>query len=427
MILPNGITPYPHQLEAAREALAERRSINAFEVGLGKTLTALLVFMIYRKQTSGKAIVVCPPSLMENWQREANKLVDLDVYSAGKVPSPDDIDGRYFLVADEAHYYQNITSQRTRKMLELSNAADGCIMMTATPIRNYPANIFPLLKIIGHPLGNNFELFKRNYCDGRYAGSSNLIELNSRIHRSLTLGSKEDFLELPSFERKMLPVKFTGAAQIIFDAAFHEMRELYRARVRSGEVSTKGFHIVLLNHLRQAAALGKTFAAAKVAKRALEMNKQVVIFTNFVKAARYLERHLYEAGVSSLTGSVPKSQRQKLVDDFQSGVNHVFTMTRAGSAGINLQEGTVFISIDRTWSPFDMIQAEGRIHRNGQDEPCYSVWLQDSIIDPFLDRMMLRKYRVARLVLYGRADTMEGVGDPGIWAETLSNFLFEYR
>jgi hypothetical protein len=52
--------------------------------------------------------------------------------------------------------------------------------------------------------------------------------------------------------------------------------------------------------------------------------------------------------------------------------------------------------------------------------------LQDSIIDPFLDRMMLRKYKTARMVLYGTADTMAGVGDPGVWAETLSNFLFGY-
>jgi SNF2 family DNA or RNA helicase len=426
MQLPNGITPYDHQLDGAREALQQRRSINAFDVGLGKTLTSMIAMMEYQKHTGGKALVVCPPSLITNWQREARGLLELDVRSAGKVPLPDDINGRYFLVADEAHYYQNITSQRTQRMIQLASGADGCLLMTATPIRNYPANIFPLLKIINHPLGSNFEAFKRNFCGGKYSGSTNLLQLHGEIQASLTLGSKDDFLDLPSFTRKMIKVDFDGAAQIIFNAAFHEMRNLYRERVRSGEVSSKGFYIVLLNHLRQAAALGKTFRAARITKKALEAGHQVVVFTNFVKAARYLERHLHEAGVSTLIGSVPKARRQKLIDDFQDGVNHVFAMTRAGSAGINLQEGTVFISVDRTWSPFDMIQAEGRIHRNGQDEPCYSLWLQDSIIDPFLDRMMLRKYKTARMVLYGTADTMEGVGDPGVWAETLSNFLFGY-
>jgi hypothetical protein len=74
-----------------------------------------------------------------------------------------------------------------------------------------------------------------------------------------------------------------------------------------------------------------------------------------------------------------------------------------------------------------MVQAEGRIHRNGQQNPCYSIWLQDEVIDPFLDRMMLRKYRIARTILYGQADDMEGVGDPGAWAERLANFIFGYR
>jgi SNF2 family DNA or RNA helicase len=356
MILPNGISPYPHQLDGAKEAILARRSINAFDVGLGKTLTAMLVMMQYQRDINGRAVVVCPPSLIANWQRESHELLNLDVRSAGKVPLPNDIDGRYFLVADEAHYYQNITSQRTQRMIQLANEADGCLMMTATPIRNYPANIFPLLKIIQHPLGNNFEAFKRNFCGGKYSGSTNLLQLHAEIQASLTLGSKDDFLDLPPFTRNMIKVDFNGAAQIIFNAAFHEMRNLYRERVRSGEVSSKGFYIVLLNHLRQAAALGKTFRAAKIAKKALQNGHQVVIFTNFVKAARYLERHLYEAGVSTLIGAVPKAQRQKLIDDFQEGVNHVFAMTRAGSAGINLQEGTVFISVDRTWSPFDMIR-----------------------------------------------------------------------
>ncbi len=74
-----------------------------------------------------------------------------------------------------------------------------------------------------------------------------------------------------------------------------------------------------------------------------------------------------------------------------------------------------------------MIQAEGRIHRNGQNNKCYSIWIQDQVIDPYLDHMMLRKYRVAREVLYGTIDTMDGIGDPGSWARDLSNFIFDYK
>ena len=74
-----------------------------------------------------------------------------------------------------------------------------------------------------------------------------------------------------------------------------------------------------------------------------------------------------------------------------------------------------------------MIQAEGRIYRNGQHKPCRSLWLQDKVIDPYLDRMMLRKYRVARMALAGTVDTLDGVGDPGMWADNLRNFIFGYE
>jgi hypothetical protein len=354
-------------------------------------------------------------------------LIDPIICSSGKIPSPDDFTERFYLIADEAHYYQNIDSKRTQKMLALTDKSDGTLLMTATPIRNYPSNIFPLLKMLHHPLGNNYAEFERRYCNSKPSGSSNLIELHSRMSASLILGSKGEYLDLPVFQRIMSPVPMVGAGKIIFEATMRRMVEAYKQRIASREISNKGWCIVLLNHLRMATALGKSIEAVRIAKKALGYGHQVVIFTNFIKSARYIEHNLAESGVSALLGSTPKAQRQGLVDDFQEGESRFFVMTRAGSAGINLQQGTVFISVDRTWSPFDMVQAEGRIHRNGQNNPCYSIWLQDAIIDPFLDRMMLKKYRVARTALYGHADEMEGVGDPGAWAESLANFIFGYR
>ena len=430
-VLPNGMMPYTHQFDAARAALHNRRTILAFDVGVGKTLTSILTARAYQNLTGGNVAVVAPASLQTNWQRETDGLLDASIHSAGKVPNADDFGTRpFFLIADEAHYYQDPSSKRTQKMIALSRAAQGCMMLTATPIRNYPANLFPLLKIAHHPLGNNFEAYKRRFCDGKFAGSSNLKSLHGQIQNSIIMGSKEEYLDLPKFTRIQHKVEFWGAAKILFEDAMRKSREEYRQRIKSGEISEGGFHIVLLNHLRQAAAKGKSMYAAELAMKALANGHQVVIFTGYKSSARYLERYVdgrmqYEAHL--LDGSVPKSKRQGLVDDFQNGDAQVFIMTKAGSAGLNLQKGTVFISVDRTWSPFDMIQAEGRIHRNGQNNPCYSIWLQDEVIDPWLDHMMLRKYRVAREVLMGRHETMDGIGDPGSWAKDLSRFLFEYK
>ncbi len=425
--LPNGLIPYPHQLEAAQVSIHQQRSLNAFEVGLGKTLTAILVGRVYKRTTDNDIVVVAPASLQENWRRELDGVLDARICSAGKIPLPGDFPRPFFLIVDEAHYYQNIESKRTKAMIALASASQGNMLLTATPIRNYPSNLFPLLRIIGHPLGYDYVRFVSKYCGGKIAGSSNLINLHSRIQTSVTTGSKEDYLDLPTFTRIMKKVKFYGMAQIIFNKAIREMRAEYKARVKSGQISNRGFHIVILNHLRHAASMSKAVHAVKIAEKALEHDHNVVIFTGFNSSARYINRWLSEHGTRLLNGAVPKHKRQRLVDDFQEDIADVFIMTKAGSAGLNLQRGTVFISVDRTWSPYDMIQAEGRIHRNGQNNKCYSIWIQDEVIDPYLDHMMLRKYRVAREVLYGTIDTMDGIGDPGSWARDLNNFIFDYK
>ena len=425
--LPNGMVPYAHQIEAARIALHNKKSLNAFEVGLGKTLTAILTARAYKRLTDNDIVIVAPASLQTNWEREIEGLMDAHICSAGKIPVPDDFTKPFFLIVDEAHYYQNIDSKRTQAILNLSEVAQGCILLTATPIRNYPSNLFPLLKIIGHPLGNNYLSYINRYCAGKVSGSSNLMELHAKVQTSIITGSKEDYLELPSFTRTLVKPKFYGLAQIIFNKAFREMKEEYRARVESGEISNKSFHIVILNHLRHAASKAKAVESVKVATKALENDHNVVIFTGFNSSAHYITRWLGEHGSRLLNGAVPKHHRQKLVDDFQEDRADVFVMTKAGSAGLNLQRGTIFISVDRTWSPFDMVQAEGRIHRHGQTKKCYSIWVQDEIIDPYLDHMMLRKYNTARQVLYGTVDTMEGIGNPGSWAKDLNNFIFQHK
>ena len=428
-VLPNGMMPYDHQFDAAVAALHNRRTILAFDVGVGKTLTSILVARAYQQQTGGKVVAVVPASLIENWERETDGLLDISIHSAGVVPKPEDFGSdRFFLIGDEAHYYQDMSSKRTKQMVRLSNAAQGVILPTATPIRNYPANIFPLLKMVQHPLGKNFEAFKRQYCGGKFAGSSNLKQLHSETQNSIILGSKEDYLDLPPFKRVQRKVAMTGEPERLFYSLMAKSREQYRERVESGEISKGGFHIVLLNHLRQAASKGKSIHAAALAVGAINNGHQVAIFTGFNESANYILKYIkMHTDAVLLNGAVPKGKRQGLVDQFQDGEVEAFIMTRAGSAGLNLQKGTIFISVDRTWSPFDMIQAEGRIHRNGQNKPCYSIWLQDEVIDPWLDHMMLRKYRVAREVLSGKHETMDGVGKPAEWAKDLSRFLFAYK
>lgn len=426
--LPNGIKPYTHQLSAANRIVAERKLLLSFDVGGGKTLTAILAGMGYQALTGGKVAVVAPASLQVNWSREIGDLMDVSLHSAGKIPQVDDFgSNRFFLILDEAHYYQNPRSQRTAAVQALADGADGVLPMTATPIRNYPSNMFPLLRLIDHPLGNSFPRYKERFCDDKLSGSSNLMELSRLIQSKLIIAEKEDLTDLPPFRRVTKKVQFDAVGKLLFQKTFRKLKNDYIDRMKSGDVSERGWYIVMINHLRLATAKAKAIYATKLAKKAVANGHQVVIFTNFYASANYINRWCQNEEAVLLTGGVTKPKRQALVDEFQAERAKVFVMTRAGTDGINLQKGTISISVDRTWSPFDMIQFEGRTHRNGQMNPCVSIWLQDNIVDPYIDNKMMNKYRVARQVLHGTIDDMDGVGSPADWAETLARYLFKEK
>lgn len=426
--LPNGMSPYQHQIDAADRIMAEREILLSFDVGGGKTLTALLSGMGYNKLTGGKVVAVVPASLVEGWKRSAHGLIDLDIHSSGKIPRPNDYGSeKFFLILDEAHQYQNPQSKRTGAIQELAFQAQGVLPMTATPIRNYPSNLFPLLRLVGHPLGLSWKLYKETYCDNKHNGSSNLMELSRRIQNKLIIAEKEDLTDLPPFTRITKKVRFDTVGKLVFQSTFDKMKKEYIERVKSGEVSERGWYIVMINNLRVATAKAKAIYAVGLAKKAVDNGHQVAVFTNFKASANYIDRFCEEDNSVLLTGEVTKRNRQKMVDQFQSEESKIFVMTRAGTDGLNLQKGTISIMVDRTWSPFDAIQFEGRTHRNGQTKPCTSIWLQDNIVDPYIDAMMLRKYRVARQVLHGTIDRMDGVGAPADWAETLARYIFKEK
>lgn len=426
--LPNGIQPYKHQIDAANQILNEKSLLLSFDVGGGKTLTAIMAGMGYQALTGGKVVAVVPASVMTNWKRSLDGLADFSVHSSGKIPLPDDFGSdSFFLILDEAHQYQNIDSKRTNAVLALASHAQGTLPLTATPVRNYPSNLFPLLKIIGHRLGNHYGDYENKYCDGKISGSSNLRELSRLIQNKIIIADKEDLNDLPPFTRITKRVSFDTVGKLVFEETYYKLKNDYIERMKSGEVAERAWYIVMINALRLATAKAKAIYAARLANKAVYNGHQVAIFTNFRASASYIHRWCQDNDSLLLTGDVSKSNRQKMVDEFQDGRSKVFVVTRAGTDGINLQKGTMAISVDRTWSPFDMIQFEGRIHRNGQDKPCISIWLQDGIVDPYIDHMMLRKYRVAREALRGTIDTMEGVGAPADWAQTLADHLFKEK
>ena len=119
--LPNGWTLFQHQKDAVVDCIKLGRAIMAFDMGLGKTLIALIWAKAVATVVPGCAtVVIVPCTLIEVWRREATMLgfdvyglgtlasrFSITIHSCAKIPTPAEIGRRkYLLIADEAHAMQ---------------------------------------------------------------------------------------------------------------------------------------------------------------------------------------------------------------------------------------------------------------------------------------------------------------------------------
>ena len=405
--LPDGRTPMHHQQTAAAQIAAHKYKILADDMGLGKTLTALLA----ARAIGHPVHVLCPPSLRDNWIREAAGAgMTIQVHSWGKVPRT--LPSPYTLIADEAHYAQSgKKSQRGANFLAIADDADAVICATGTPMRNgRPSNIWPLLRAVRCPIASNRAWFERRYCDAKptrftqwdATGSSNEAELHERMAPYTIRRTKADCLDLPPKTRIPRPVEQTAEAASIYAATFSRLMQEHEARIAQGLILGDAHAFVAFSAARHAASIAKVTAACELVDEILEQGGSVVVFTEFRASAGTIAGQ-YAATSCLLTGDTPTDERIRLVDDFQSGRRRVFVSTiRAGGVGITLTKAETVILLDRPLTPGDTEQAEDRLHRIGQRSAVTAVWLQWGDVDKVNDARLDAKTDVIEVVVNGR-------------------------
>ncbi|XP_032323934.1 DNA repair and recombination protein RAD54B isoform X2 [Camelus ferus] len=104
--------------------------------------------------------------------------------------------------------------------------------------------------------------------------------------------------------------------------------------------------------------------------------EKVVLVSNYTKTLDILQevckRHRYAC--TRLDGQTPISQRQQIVDGFNSKYSSDFIFllsSKAGGVGLNLIGGSHLILYDIDWNPATDIQAMSRVWRDGQKHPVH--------------------------------------------------------
>ncbi|OIK05900.1 DEAD/DEAH box helicase [Streptomyces monashensis] len=390
----------------------------ADDMGLGKTIT-LLALHLHRQSdpaTAGPTLVVCPASLLGNWQREAARFAPLTPvrrYHGGDRHLKDLAGDEIVLVtygvlrrdrevlaetawslvaADEAQHVKNPYAVTARELRALP--ARARVALTGTPVENNLSELWALLDWTTPGLLGTLAAFRDRHARAIEAGEDpEAAELLSRLVRPFLLRRKKSdpgiAPELPPKTETDHVVPLTAEQTSLYEA---QVRETMAKIAESEGIARRGLVLKLLtalkqicNHpaqylkehsLRQSTPLrgrsGKLDLLDELLDTITAEGESVLVFTQYKQMAALLEKHLAERGVPALFlhGATPVARREEMVDRFQRGEVPVFLLSlKAAGTGLNLTRATHVVHYDRWWNPAVEDQATDRAYRIGQDKP----------------------------------------------------------
>jgi len=142
----------------------------------------------------------------------------------------------------------------------------------------------------------------------------------------------------------------------------------------------------------------------------LESVPKLVVFAYHKNVIAAIEKALTEKGVGvlTITGKTPSSQRQTIVEAFQTDahINVFLGNIRAAGTGVTLTAASNEIFVEQDWNPGMMLQAEDRCHRIGQKNSVNIEHLVfNNSIDAIMAKVLIDKMKIQEEALDERLDS----------------------
>ncbi|GHG06199.1 DEAD/DEAH box helicase [Streptomyces hydrogenans] len=389
----------------------------ADDMGLGKTVTLLALHL--RRARREPTLVVCPASLLGNWQREAARFapgVPVRRFH-GTARELGDLDGGIVLttygtlrtraaqlaerpwgmiVADEAQHVKNPFSATAKALRTLP--APARVALTGTPVENNLSELWALLDWTTPGLLGPLKAFRARHAraaeNHEELENEEAVERLARLVRPFLLRRRKSdpgiVPELPPKTESDHPVPLTREQASLYEAVVRETL----GRIEEAEgMARRGLVMKLLTSLKQicnhpaqylkedaprggtarlAGRSGKLALLDELLDTILAEGGSVLVFTQYVSMARLLADHLTARGIGSqlLHGGTPVAERERMVDRFQAGEVPVFLLSlKAAGTGLNLTRAGHVVHYDRWWNPAVEDQATDRAYRIGQTQP----------------------------------------------------------
>jgi superfamily II DNA or RNA helicase len=380
--------------------------ILADDMGLGKTVQALAWLLWLSDHAPAdrplRALVVCPKSVVTNWEREAARFtpslrvgifrpkptyalpanVPVVVANYAQLRSCESLfllEQWSAVILDEGQNIKNPQSQTADVARKLR--VEHRLVLTGTPIENRVLDLWSLFAFAMPGLLGGQTQFKKLYDDRKDPTAR--TRLARRVRHFLLRRTKGQVAtELPPRIEEDVICELEGDQKKLYDAELKRARQLVL-----GVKDQRGFDAARFNilqsllRLRQIcchpALLGDEFARSPSAKVAaffdqlepiLDEGHKVLVFSQFVSVLEILQRELTAREIAFLTITGATENRQELVDEFQISLDvRVFLLSlKAAGAGLNLTAASYVILFDPWWNPAVEAQAIDRTHRIGQ-------------------------------------------------------------
>lgn len=408
--------------------------ILADDMGLGKTLQ--VIALLDGLEEKGINIVVCPASLIYNWEEEIQKFSSSlkTICITGNVEQRKERIGQYqdyelfitsydyikrdielydnmqfnYIILDEAQYIKNHKTKNATSVKRLKGK--NRLALTGTPIENSLAELWSIFDFLMPGYLYNYHHFQRNYETDivKYKDMEKQVKLKKLVSPFILRRNKSEVLtELPDKIETNYLIDFNEEEKKLYYATLAQANNELAA-LTSVETVDKIVVLKILLKLRQICCeprliyenidklSSKLQACLELIESLKENNKKVLLFSSFTTMLDLIADELEKRDISflKLTGATNKEDRRKMVDQFQNDNTTVFLISlKAGGTGLNLTAAEAVIHYDPWWNISAQNQATDRAYRIGQNKnvQVFKMVVKNSIEEKIQNLQQVKK------------------------------------
>lgn len=428
--------PFAHQKTTSEFLTLHRRAFVFNEQGTGKTGSVIWAAdYLMNLGFIRRVLVLCPLSIMQSaWGNDLFKLAmhrtvgiahshsrtkrvkiiesdvefvicnfdGLEIIKDAVIANDFDL-----IVIDEANAYKTVSTKRWKVLSAIIKPETWVWMMTGTPASQSPTDAYGLAKIInpsGVPrfFGSFKDMVMQKITEFKWIPRPRAEDVVHRVLQPAIRFTKKECLDLPEMTYVTREVPLTPQQQ-----KFYELLRKQMVAVAAGEEITTVNAAANLNKLLQLSGGAVYSDSGEVvafdASNRLQALKEVIdeathkviVFVPYRHAIQIVYEELTKSGYTAdiINGAVSVGKRTEIFARFQTEKDPqvLVIQPQAASHGVTLHAANVVVYWSPVMSVETYLQANARVHRAGQRNPCTVVHLQGSPVERRMYSMLESK------------------------------------